>query len=163
MLVEGGSDARYVPTGHLVYALGDGLFALPFDIDTLTTTSGPVSMVEGVVRAGLSASANYAISEGGALFHMAGRATADGLLLWVDRTGGVEAVRTIPPNEFSTPRLSPDGNRVLVVAEGDARIYDLASGRESRVTTDGKTGAYLRRLDAVWRGGRLFVVAQVRR
>ena len=38
--------------------------------------------------------------------------------------------------------LSPDGDRVLVVAEGDAWIYDIASGRESRVTTDGQTGNY---------------------
>ena len=46
----------------------------------------------------------------------------------------------IPPNEYSWPRLSPDGDRVLVLADGDARIYDLASGRESRLTTDGATG-----------------------
>ena len=127
---------------RLVYALGDGLFALPFDIDTLTTTSGPVSMVEGVVRAAVSASANYAISDGGTLFHMAGRGSAESPLLWLDRTGVTEAVSNIPPNAFSTPRLSPDGDRVLVVADGDARIYDLASGRERRVTTDGATGPF---------------------
>ena len=30
----GGSDARYVPTGHLVYALSGVLFAVPFDATT---------------------------------------------------------------------------------------------------------------------------------
>jgi hypothetical protein len=30
-LLEGGSDARYVPTGHIVYALGSTLLAVPFD------------------------------------------------------------------------------------------------------------------------------------
>ena len=30
-LFEGGSDARYVPTGHLVYAVGGSLFAVAFD------------------------------------------------------------------------------------------------------------------------------------
>ena len=35
ILWEGGSDARYVPTGHLVYALEDLLLALPFDGDNL--------------------------------------------------------------------------------------------------------------------------------
>ena len=30
VLVEGGADARYVATGHLVYALGESLFAVPF-------------------------------------------------------------------------------------------------------------------------------------
>ncbi len=32
VLWTGGSDARYVPTGHLVYALEDVLFAIPFDL-----------------------------------------------------------------------------------------------------------------------------------
>ena len=31
-LIEGGSHARYVPTGHLVYARGGVLFAVPFDL-----------------------------------------------------------------------------------------------------------------------------------
>src|SRR5262249_58852814 len=30
ILIEGGSDARYLPTGHLVYAIGGSLFAVPF-------------------------------------------------------------------------------------------------------------------------------------
>ena len=34
-LVNGGSDARYLPTGHIVYALGGTLFALPFDVKRL--------------------------------------------------------------------------------------------------------------------------------
>jgi serine/threonine-protein kinase len=50
-LIEGGSDARYVPTGHLVYALGGVLFAAPFDPQRLQITTGPVSIVEGVRRA----------------------------------------------------------------------------------------------------------------
>ena len=32
ILWEGGSAARYVPTGHLIYALENVLFALPFDL-----------------------------------------------------------------------------------------------------------------------------------
>ena len=32
----GGSDAHYVSTGHIVYALKDGLFAIPFDLATLS-------------------------------------------------------------------------------------------------------------------------------
>ena len=33
VVVQGGSDARYFPTGHLVYALEDALFAVAFDVD----------------------------------------------------------------------------------------------------------------------------------
>ncbi len=38
VLIEGGSDARYVPTGHLVYALGETLLAVPFDLERLEVT-----------------------------------------------------------------------------------------------------------------------------
>ena len=49
-LVSGGSDGRYLPTGHLVYALGGVLFAVPFDLPRLAVTGGPVPIVEGVKR-----------------------------------------------------------------------------------------------------------------
>ena len=142
VLVEGGRDARYVPTGHLVYALGDGLFAVAFDVDNLTVTSGPVSMVEGVVRAETAAAANFAVSDDGTLFYLSGGRQTTSPLVWVDRTGRVDEIQTVPPNEYGTPRLSPGEDRVLVVAEGDLRVYDLTSGRESRITTDGATLYY---------------------
>ena len=43
-------DARYVSTGHLVYALGSTLLGVPFDAATLAVTGGPVPLVEGVAR-----------------------------------------------------------------------------------------------------------------
>src|SRR5262249_36142960 len=46
---EGGSDARYVPTGHIVYALGSTLFAFTFDVTNLRRTGGPAPLLE-VVR-----------------------------------------------------------------------------------------------------------------
>ena len=45
-----GDNARYIPTGHIVYALGNNLFAVPFDLKTLKVIGGPVSVVEGVWR-----------------------------------------------------------------------------------------------------------------
>ena len=49
-LVDGGSDGRYVPTGHLVYAIGGIVFAVPMDVRRLEVTGGPVPIVEGVRR-----------------------------------------------------------------------------------------------------------------
>ena len=39
-----GADARYVPTGHLVYALGNTLLAVPFDVAQLAVTGGPSAL-----------------------------------------------------------------------------------------------------------------------
>jgi len=138
-LVEAGSDAHYVVSGHLLYAAEGSLFAVAFDTKTHLVTSAAVSMVQGLVRTGRSRFTNYAVSDDGTLFYLADRGLrADGLA-WVDRTGEVEVIETIPADEYFFPRLSPDGERVLVTAHGDARIYELANGRESRLTTDGST------------------------
>ena len=51
VLIEGGSDARYVPTGHLVYTLGGTMFAVPFDAESLMVTGTPVPVIVGVRRA----------------------------------------------------------------------------------------------------------------
>ena len=137
VLIEGGSES-----GHLVYALDDGLLAVAFDAAGLTVAGGPVSMVEGVRRAGGSASANYGVADNGTLFYVAGGTASMQRLAWVDRSGNVEVIETIPASAFTTPRLSPDGDRVLAVVDGDMHVYDLASGRESRLTTDGATLSY---------------------
>ena len=97
MVLEGGSDARYVSTGHLVYALDDGLFAVAFDADSLSVMGGPVSLVEGVVRATSAASANYAVSDDGTLFYLTGSGASGSPLVWVDRGGTVEVIETVPP------------------------------------------------------------------
>jgi serine/threonine-protein kinase len=139
VLFEGGSDARYVGSGHIVYALDDGLLAVGFDASSLRVTSGPVSMVQGLFRAGFAASANYAVTDDGSLFFVAAGREASAPLGWVDRTGRVEVIEAIPPNVYAWPRLSPGGDRLLVLAGGDAWIYDLPSGRQSRLTDDGAT------------------------
>ena len=137
VLLQGGSDARYAPSGHLVFALDGGLFAVAFDAKNLNVTSRRVSLVQGIARSAStrSAIANYAVADAGTLFYLAGDQGSN-LLLWVDRTGQSDVIETVPPNEFSTPRLSPDDERVLVVADRDVWVYDRASGRESRLTTD---------------------------
>ncbi len=47
VLFDGGSDARYVSTGHLVYAVGDVLLAVPFDLNRMAVDGGPVPIAQG--------------------------------------------------------------------------------------------------------------------
>jgi hypothetical protein len=67
-LIDGGSDRRYLPTGHLVYALAPSL-AVPFDVKRMTPSGGAVPILEGVRRTtqgGTSGSAQLGISDRGA-------------------------------------------------------------------------------------------------
>jgi serine/threonine-protein kinase len=134
ILWEGGSDARYVPTGHLVYALEDVLFALPFDVDNLEVSGGPVPIVEGVRRVPdpttQTASANYVFSDRGTLVFLPGTAAGVQMrvLALVDRNGRVERLNA-PPKQYLSPSMSPDGQTLLVQsveASGDVIwVYDL--------------------------------------
>ena len=71
-LLEGGSDARYVSTGHIVYALGGTLFAVPFDLSRLAVTGGAVSVVEGVRREFGWGGMSFVVSQSGALVYVPG-------------------------------------------------------------------------------------------
>ncbi len=75
VVLEGGSDARYLPTGHLVYALNGVLFAVPFNLKRLETTGGPVGIVEGIARGGTGV-AQFAFSSTGSLIYIPGPVSA---------------------------------------------------------------------------------------
>jgi serine/threonine-protein kinase len=62
VLIQGGVDARYVHSGHLVYANQGNLFAVPFDSAKLQITGPPRTVIEGVAHAG---SDDRAIDGGG--------------------------------------------------------------------------------------------------
>jgi eukaryotic-like serine/threonine-protein kinase len=139
-VVQGGSEARYLPTGHLVYAVRDAVFGIGFDADRLRTNGSAVPLLQGVQQpVGVSAAgANYAVSDRGTLVYVAGSPSSRSLV-WVNRSGAVAPIASIPPGTYEEPRLSPDGDHVLVTRNGDVWIYELASGRSTRLTRDGSS------------------------
>jgi eukaryotic-like serine/threonine-protein kinase len=118
-LVDGGSDARYLSTGHLVYALSGVLYAVPFDTQRLALTGAVVPIVEGVSRAtgNQTGASHFSISATGTLVYIPGPVDASaGLgetmqLGLIDRNGVVERL-SLPPDGYQMPRVSPDGTRI---------------------------------------------------
>src|SRR4029453_4071001 len=53
---EGGADARYVSTGHLLFVREGVLFAAPFDLDRLDLTGGQGGVVGDVMQSRYSQS-----------------------------------------------------------------------------------------------------------
>ena len=107
VLVDGGTDARYLPTGHLVYTQGGTLFAVPFDVARLEVTGGPVSLVDGVEGHGVSGAAQFSVSRTGSLVYMPGTTSgaAQRTLVWVDREGREEPL-SLPTGDYVWPRVS---------------------------------------------------------
>ena len=139
VVVSGGTDPHYLPTGHLVYALGGSLLVVPFDAARGRTTGGAVPVIEGVARTNTSAHA--AISTGGTLVFVPGSATASSTrtLGLIDIRDGKAQPIPIPPNSYAQPRISPNG-RLVAVASDDGKeraiwIYDLSSGGPPRRLT----------------------------
>ena len=138
----GGNDARYLPTGHLVYAFDTDLFALQFDLETLNVgEDGQVSVVPGVRRA--NTGAHYAISDTGTLVYPPGAAGTmnERVLAFVDRDGNIE-VLPAPERVYDFTRLSPDERRIAVqIGDDDGTtniwIYDITSNVTSQLTFDG--------------------------
>jgi serine/threonine-protein kinase len=124
----------------LVYALEDRLLAVAFDAESHTVSGGAVPVVQGVRRVPVSATntatANYGVSNDGALVYVAGDGgVADFRLVWVDRQGR-ETPLAAPTRAYSQAQVSPDGSRVAVVIEGDIWVWDNGRGTLTQLTFD---------------------------
>jgi serine/threonine-protein kinase len=146
VIVEGGTRARYAPTGHIVYARAGVLFAAPFDPRHLRLQGQPVPFLDGVA-AGPIGNAQFAFSSDGSLFYNRMSRAPKRRLLLVDRRG---LATPLPgdPGPYSFPAVSPGGGRIALEVGDDQRenlwIYDLAAGRLTRLTSFG------RNLAAAW-------------
>ena len=139
-LIRGGSDARYVDTGHLVYAAAGTLRAVRFDLGRLEVTSDPVPVVEKVTMSGTTGTANFVLAQNGTLAYVPG-GIGGGLarsLTWVNRQGKEEPIKT-PVRGYTLLRLSPDGGRVALDIrdqDNDVWVWDLKRETLSRLTFD---------------------------
>jgi Tol biopolymer transport system component len=138
-LLTGGSYARYVPSGHIVYARAGSLMAVPFDLSHMELRGALVPVQEGLVTTALtSGGAEYDVTPSGLLAYVPGSAKAPvRSLVWVDRTGTAK-VLPAPARVYSSPHLSPDGKQLAVVINDDGDlavwIYEFARNTLTRLT-----------------------------
>jgi serine/threonine-protein kinase len=133
-IIRGGADARYLPNGDIVYAVGGALFAVPFNIRKLEIEGAPTSVVSGVSRAtaGQTGIAQFSVSSTGSLAYLPGPASlaGGGELVLLDRNGNVQPLK-FSPKQFQTPRFNPTNGQQLAVGIDDAAgtniwLYDLS-------------------------------------
>jgi len=138
VLLEGGTNARYSPTGHIVFGRAGALLAVPFDLERLERTGDPVTVLEGIMMEPGGA-AHFAFSDDGSLVYVpGGMLVLDRKLVWVNRQGEVEPLPA-EAREYHDPSLSPNGHRVAVtLREGtnyDVWISEVARGSLTRLTS----------------------------
>ena len=152
-VVDGGFFARYAPSGHLLYARGQRLFAIPFDLATATVRGPAVAVVDDLLVSQTNTYGTFAVSSSGMLAYVTeslGNPLRE--LVWLDRTG-----HPVPAlgerRRFQSVNLSPDDRQAALTIQGESRdlwISSLERGALSRLTSGGGT-----EFDPMWsRDGR---------
>jgi serine/threonine-protein kinase len=138
VLVQSGTNPKFVKSGHIVYVDRGALRAVAFDVGRLAVMSEPVTILDGVLTKPTGAS-NFAVADDGTLAYVAGGFSGvDNSLVWVDRQGHQEPLTGLSRQNYQIVRVSPKGTH-LVTDFGQPRdvwSYDITRGTALRVTTD---------------------------
>jgi eukaryotic-like serine/threonine-protein kinase len=135
------ADARYVPTGHLVFLRRGVLYAVGFDAERQQVVGKEVPVLDTVAQAltggidgDVTGAGQYAVSPLGTLAWVPSSVLPypDKTLVTLDRHGQVEPL-SLPAKSYGSPvRLSPDGRRLAAVVMSltgvEVWVYDLSRG-----------------------------------
>ena len=132
---EEGSDPRHSATGHILFARGSTLFAVPFDVDNFRVAGSAVPVTQNVhVENGGAIQA--ALSEDG-LFVYKPAGEVGTQLVWANQSGTMESMIE-DWRVFYGPQLSPDGEQLAVQINEDGGsavwIREVESGSLRRLT-----------------------------
>jgi serine/threonine-protein kinase len=150
-VVDGGFFGRYLPTGHLLFARGQRLFAIPFDPATATARGTASAVLDDLLMEQVGGNATLAVSSRGTLAYV-----TDSLgnppreLAWLDRSGRA-APAVAEHRRFLSVDLAPDDRRAALTIQGDSTdlwILAFERGMLSRLTAGEKT-----EFDPVWTAG----------
>ena len=135
-LVEMGANPHVLRTGHLVYLHDRSIVAVHFDTNRLAASGSPQVLVEDVVKTPTSGAGQFAISQTGTLVYVSGDlASSDRQLVWVDRQGH-ETLLPAPVRSYQQPRLSPNGERLVVSSAANIWVWTFASETLMRLTNE---------------------------
>jgi Tol biopolymer transport system component len=152
--------------GHLLFARGAVLSAVPFDTDKLTVAGTPVQVLQGVNGDTTTGASDFALAADGTFAYVPGDSrTGLNRPVWANRNGMTELF-DLPENLYFDPRMSPDGSRVaLTIGRGarsgagegsdDLWVYEIARKTLTRFTFGGGD-------TPVWSadGSRIYYVSQ---
>jgi eukaryotic-like serine/threonine-protein kinase len=152
-LIREAADARYLGTGHLAFMRGNTLMTVAFDLNKLEilgeATPTNLSISQGLTGGNTTntGAGQFDISGSGSLVYVPGGVYTETLssLVWVDQKGNAEVITPFKA-PLASPRLSPDGQKILYRTAGRDRaiwIYDLNRHTRTALTPEGNANAPL--------------------
>lgn len=142
LLLTGGVYGFYVPTGHLLFAVGESIRAAPFDVDRLEVTGAAIPVVDDVAMNLTDGAAAFDVSENGTLAYLPVESyITDVDLVFVNRFGR-ESPALPMKDRYNNPRLSPDETRIAVDirpanSSGDVWVFEVGRSGGTRLTAEG--------------------------
>jgi eukaryotic-like serine/threonine-protein kinase len=144
MLIENALRGWYVPGGYLVFGTNEGgLYGVRFDVEKLTIAGAPVALLDGIGTGQQASILRMSVaSQSGTMAYLSGASSDGAVVVQVDRASH-EQVIVAKPAPYSEPRLSPDGQRIVVQMR-DARgtlqiwVHDRVSTTTTQLTFDGQ-------------------------
>jgi serine/threonine-protein kinase len=140
VVLEGGYNGVYSPTGHILYGRSNRLMGVPFDLKNLRVSGVPVPLLDNVQTHRYWGGMSYALSRGGTIIYVPGTRVDDDLrsVLNVDLSGKATEFFKMRKG-FEFVRYSPDGNYVafsIREKDNDANIwiYDVEGEALSQLT-----------------------------
>jgi len=139
LLLENAYGGQYSHTGHLLFKRDGHLYAAPFDVDSRKITGLESIVINKVYDAEVESKWYFSISRNGTLAYTPANSEAS-TLVWVDPNGKEESLVGASEKDYSFPRLSPDENHIVFIAEDSSRVgqvweYDRSRSISTRVTS----------------------------
>ena len=143
-MVQGGHDARVLPSGHLLYMRDATLFGTRFDLKRLERQGDQVPLIVGVTAVTTTTGpgpGQFGVSAEGRLVYQPSTAATivKRTLVWVDRQGREQPI-SAEPREYIYPRVSPSGRKIAldvgVNGTRDIWMWDLEHDILSRLTSE---------------------------
>ena len=137
LLIDGGSDARYIPTGHIVYWHSGAIWSVPFDLSSRRLGGAAVVVLPDVMLAEANGHAHFAVAADGTVAYLSGAdPNGERGVMLVDRTGTARPVTT-ERKAYRDVRVSPEGTRLgmnVIAANDSLWTLDLDRGAPTRIT-----------------------------
>jgi serine/threonine-protein kinase len=143
LLYKGGSNARHLSTGHIVYAREETVLAVRFDLEGLVLTGPHASVIQNVAVSDAWLS-HFTVADNGSLAYIpvTGR-TTQLRPVFVTREGQAQPLSTTL-RDYHSVSISPDGTQVaLDIWDGhdsDIWIYDVKQNTLVPFTSDKSSG-----------------------
>jgi Tol biopolymer transport system component len=136
-----GSGAMFVPPGHLLFARGDVLYTVAFDPSRRRTSGTPAQVLDdaGVFAGGVQVWHPLAgVDRAGSVAYL-NKGGSTSVLGWMTPASAMTPI-ALPPADYRSPVLSPDGRLAAVTAGAappDIWVVNLERGTRLRLTSTG--------------------------